>query len=202
MKINSILFLFLYIVLFFQISFAINQDLKGVYNIKSSVNNKLLSVSKSWNSIFCKVRNFIYYQMFRITEFDSDFYIIESVEKNKKIGVNVNNELVLLDKVNNDTKLYWNITKINGSDNEYLIQNIYNKLYLYNNFSGKKLKLLNYDKNNKINKKFKFIFFKLYDEVELKPEHIEYIEKEPVDGSIRYTNLKDKKLNRKRIKNK
>ena len=200
MNINSRLFLFHYIILIFLISFAINQDLNGVYNIKSSINSKLLSVSKSWKNIVLKDRNIIYYQMFRITKLESGFYIIESIQKNQKekLGVNINNNLVLVnsDNINNDTKIYWNITKINGSDNEYLIQNIYNKLYLYNNFSGKKLKLLNYDKNNKINKKFKFILFKLYDEIELKPEHIEYIEKEPVDVLIKYIDLTDKNLNR------
>ena len=204
MNINSRLFLFHYIILIFLISFAINQDLNGVYNIKSSINSKLLSVSKSWKNIVLKDRNIIYYQMFRITKLESGFYIIESIQKNQKekLGVNINNNLDLVksDNINNDTKIYWNITKINGSDNEYLIQNIYNNSYLYNNFTGKKLGQLNYDENNKINKNFKFILFKLYDEIELKPEHIEYIEKEPVDVLIKYIDLTDKNLNRTGIK--
>ena len=189
--------MFEYIFLIFQISFAINQDLKGVYNIKSSVNNKLLSATKSWKNLFFKDRNLAYYQMFRITKRESGFYIIESIQKNrkKKLAVNLYNDLVF-DIINNDTKIYWNITKIKGGDNEYLIQNIYNNSYLYNNFTGKKLGQLNYDENNKINKNFKFILFKLYDEVELKPEHIEYIEKEPVDVLIKYIDLTDKNLNR------
>ena len=193
--------MFEYIFLIFQISFAINQDLKGVYNIKSSVNNKLLSATKSWKNLFFKDRNLAYYQMFRITKRESGFYIIESIQKNrkKKLAVNLYNDLVF-DIINNDTKIYWNITKIKGGDNEYLIQNIYNNSYLYNNFTGKKLGQLNYDENNKINKNFKFILFKLYDEVELKPEHIEYIEKEPVDVLIKYIDLTDKNLNRKGIK--
>ena len=193
--------MFEYIFLIFQISFALNQDLKGVYNIKSSVNSKLLSASNSWTKLFFKERNMAYYQMFRITKRESGFYIIESIQKNrkKKLAVNLYNDLVF-DIINNDTKIYWNITKIKGGDNEYLIQNIYNNSYLYNNFPGKKLGQLNYDENNKINKKFKFIFFKLYEEVELKPEHIEYIEKEPVDVLIKYIDLTDKNLNRKGIK--
>ena len=200
MNINSRLFLFHYIILIFLISFAINQDLNGVYNIKSSINSKLLSVSKSWKNIVLKDRNIIYYQMFRITKLESGFYIIESIQKNQKgkLGVNINNNLDLVksDNINNDTKIYWNITKINGSDNEYLIQNIYNNSYLCDNFPGKKLEQIDYDDNNKINKKFKFILFKLYDEIELKPEHIEYIEKEPVDVLIKYIDLTDKNLNR------
>ena len=45
----------------------------------------------------------------------------------------------------------------------------------------------------------KFTFFKLYEEVQLKPEHIEFIEKEPVDVLIKYIDLTDKTLKREGI---
>ena len=53
---------------------------------------------------------------------------------------------------------------------------------------------------DKITDSFKFSFLKLYEEVELKPEHIEFIEKEPIDVLIKYIDLRDEKLNREGIK--
>ena len=52
---------------------------------------------------------------------------------------------------------------------------------------------------DKIKNSFKYSFFKLCEEVVLKPEHIEIIEKEPVDVLIKYIDLSDKTLNRKGI---
>ena len=46
---------------------------------------------------------------------------------------------------------------------------------------------------------FRFSFFKLCEEVELKPEYIEIIEKEPVDVVIKYIDLSDKDLKREGI---
>jgi len=58
---------------------------------------------------------------------------------------------------------------------------------------------LNLDNLNSIENKYKFSFFKLYEEVKIKPEHIPIIEKEPVDVLIKYIDLTDKTLNRKGI---
>jgi len=52
---------------------------------------------------------------------------------------------------------------------------------------------------NIIGNKYKFSFFKLYEEVKIKPEHIPIIEREPVDVLIKYIDLTDKTLNRKGI---
>ena len=43
---------------------------------------------------------------------------------------------------------------------------------------------------------FKFSFLKLFEEVEIKPEHISIIDNEPIDVLIKYIDLRDPSLNR------
>jgi len=58
---------------------------------------------------------------------------------------------------------------------------------------------LSMDKLSVVENKYKYTFFKLCEEVKIKPEHIPLIEKEPVDVLIKYIDLSDKTLNRKGI---
>ena len=157
-------------------------------------------------------------ESFRITETGliTNTYFIESKPFNKRIGIN-DKDLLLLYEINdlkNQEKAIWNIIEI--SDNKYLIQNLYNKKFLEIN-SRKEIQLKNNKKINvmiyfpqcikdlnlnnlsSIGNKFKYSFFKLCEEVKIKPEHIPLIEKEPVDVFIKYIDLTDKTLNRKGI---
>ena len=53
---------------------------------------------------------------------------------------------------------------------------------------------------DKIKNIFKYSFFKLCEEVQFKPEHLEFIDKEPIDILIKYIDLTDKNLKRDGIK--
>ena len=144
-------------------------------------------------------------------------YYIESMLLNKRIGIDDKGSLLLYDinDLKNQEKTIWNFIEIN--DNKYLIQNFHNKKFLNINSreeiqelkNSKKVNAkiyypecitdLNLDNLNSIENKYKFSFFKLYEEVKIKPEHIPIIEKEPVDVLIKYIDLTDKTLNRKGI---
>ena len=144
-------------------------------------------------------------------------YYIESRPFNKRVGIDDNSSLLLYDinNLKNQEKTIWNIIEIN--DGKYLIQNFHNKKFLNINWreeiqqlkNTKKINVTIYfpecitdlylDNLNSIGNKYKFSFFKLYEEVKIKPEHIPIIEKEPVDVLIKYIDLTDKTLNRKGI---
>ena len=197
MEIKKIKFLILLII---QIKIIFNEELNGVYNIKS-INYKKLKASLTIID-FIKIKN-PQLENFRIKRFDSDSYIIESVFYGKILGVNDNGELSLFNKGKNNNNNYWNIIKIN--ENKYLIQNNNTKKFLEKEENSGKAKcsiILEEEKlnnSNNIPNSLKFSFFKLYEEVQLKPEHIEFIEKEPVDVLIKYIDLTDKTLNREGI---
>ena len=90
-----------------------------------------------------------------------------------------------------------------------MIQNSFNKKYLEVKNRKEKRNTIYYPickqdlnktaESEKISNTSKFSFLKLYEEVELKPEHIEFIEKEPIDVLIKYIDLTDKTLDRKGI---
>ena len=141
----------------------------------------------------------------------NSYYIIAK-SFNKKIGINDNGDLILynLDDLTNIEKTRWNFIKI--EDKKYFLQNAFNKKYMEvkNRKEGKNtiyypICSSNLTKENekididKISNTFKYSFFKLCDEVKLKPEHIEIIDKEPVDILIKYIDLTDKNLNREGI---
>ena len=191
------LFLNYLLILILKLIFTINKELNGVYNIKSLKSNTLLSTSpKILTSIyflsFKKPRN----QSFRITPINSDVYLIESIFYEKKLSTNKNGDLSLLD---NDLFQYWNIIKL--INNQFLIQNNKTKKFLkYGDFPKCSVDIDNddIDKNN-IDDSLKFTLFKLYDEVQIKSEHVKYIEEEPVDVLIKYIDLTDQNLNREGI---
>ena len=64
---------------------------------------------------------------------------------------------------------------------------------------------IQYDKLNKNDNSqniYKFSFFKLFEEVHIRPLDIEMVNKDPIDVFIKYTDFTDKTLNRKGIKEK
>ena len=138
----------------------------------------------------------------------NSFYII-SKPFNKKVGINDKGELILYDinELKNIEKTEWNFIQI--SNNIYLIQNSFNKKYI--EVKGKKetehyvyypmcISDINKAESlEKISKVFKYSFLKLCEEVQLKPEHIEIIDREPIDVLIKYIDLSDKTLNREGI---
>ena len=185
-----------YLILFtFELTFILNNELNGVYNIKSFTNNLILTLfnNRFYFRRFIKAK----YQSFRITPIISELYKIESVFYKKNLGVDEYGKVILLDS--NHTQ-YWNIIKIN--DSKYLIQNNYSKNFLENKYVLKcENRIENIQKNNtnEISNNLKFLLFKLYEEVQLKPEYIKFIEEEPVDVLIKYIDLSDKTLKREGI---
>ena len=138
----------------------------------------------------------------------NSFYIISKI-LNKRVGINDKGEIILyqINESKNVEKTEWNFIKINN--NNYLIQNSFNKKYLEVKNRKEKRNTIYYPickqdlnktaESEKISNTSKFSFLKLYEEVELKPEHIEFIEKEPIDVLIKYIDLTDKTLDRKGI---
>ena len=138
----------------------------------------------------------------------NSFYIVSKIF-NKKVGINDKGEIILykINESKNVEKTEWIFIKLN--DNNYLIQNSFNKKYLEVKNRKEKRNTIYYPickqdlnktaESEKISNTSKFSFLKLYEEVELKPEHIEFIEKEPIDVLIKYIDLTDKTLDRKGI---
>jgi len=176
----------------------------GVYRIDSKLGGYTLiiinNILKFHNKKEGKEINF------RIIPNNSS-YFIESILLDQRIGIKDKDELIFIDKNTSEISegIYWNI--IHLDNNQYLIQNNYTKNYLeinrgylkcFNNLS----EILNKNLINnikKISNRLKFSFFKLYEEVELKPEHIKFIEDEPVDVLIKYIDLSDETLERSNI---
>ena len=199
-------FIFFLILLFFQIIFILNEEsdfyyrkpensqLKAVYRIDSILNGNTLTIGPDNNLelIFKKLGK---QQNFRIIPSDSfGLYYIESKPLNKRIGLDDQNNLILKDKINQNSlqDTYWNITNIH--DNIFIIQNNYTKNYIKSIKNNNILMC----KNNLdgMSDDFKFSFLKLFEEVEIKPEHISIIDNEPIDVLIKYIDLRDPSLNR------
>ena len=199
-------FIFFLILLFFQIIFILNEEsdfyyrkpensqLKAVYRIDSLLNGNTLTIGPDNNLelIFKKLGK---QQNFRIIPSDSfGLYYIESKPLNKRLGLDDQNNLILKDKINQNSlqDTYWNITNIH--DNIFIIQNNYTKNYIKSIKNNNILMC----KNNLdgMSDDFKFSFLKLFEEVEIKPEHISIIDNEPIDVLIKYIDLRDPSLNR------
>ena len=187
-----------------------SQQFNAVYRIDSKEKGYPLMIQK--NKVNFSTKKGGKEQNFKIAPTGSNFnsYYIIAKPFNKKIGINEKDEISLIDINDNTEKTRWNFIKIN--DKEFLLQNSFNKKYLEirNRKEGKNtiyyaicssdLKGAN-DKANfdKISNTFRYSFFKLCDEVKLKTEHIEIIDKEPVDILIKYIDLTDRTLNREGI---
>ena len=176
----------------------------GVYRIDSEMNGHSLIIEDNILKFHSKKEG--KENNFRIIPNNSS-YFIESIILEHRLGINDKDELIFVDKNITDISegIYWNIIHLDHK--QYLIQNNYTKNYLKieeeylncsNNLSGiveNGVVLVN--KTDDKSSTFKFSFFKLYEEVEIKPEHIKFIEDEPVDVLIKYIDLSDKTLDRK-----
>ena len=144
-------------------------------------------------------------------EFDiikiSDFgYILKSRYLNKLLGVDKNNSNNIIfynnknfEKENKTNDLIiWNL--YHHKDNEFLMENQYNKKYIKINASSFELESLNNENISlkNIDDKYIFRFLKLYEEYD--DNNLEIIDKEPIDVFIKYIDLTDKSLNREGIK--
>ena len=181
--------------------------LKGIFRIDSVHNRYPLIVEN--NELKFSQKKYGKEKDFRIIHTNSTSYYIEAKQIKKSLGININNEIVLLDKNSSDQfeEEYWNIIQIN--DKEFLIQNNQTKNFMEIIPESNTIKCSNNLTDimendtfliDNISDCFKFSFLKLYEEVELKPEHIEIIEKEPVDVLIKYIDLRDKNLKREGLK--
>ena len=183
-------------------SFIINEDLNGIYRIDSVSNGNSLT-DENYSLQFMKQKEKTS-QNFRIVKTKDNLYYIET-KSHIRISVNENGHVVLMydsyDK-NLQRNMEWNIILL--EDNKYAIQNNGNKKFLEmnNNF----LQCINdlpqpiEQHKYEIANNFKFILFKLYEELTLTKEQKEIVDKEPVDVIIKYIDLTDKTLNRTGIK--
>ena len=178
-----------------------NNEFESIYRIDSITNH--LSITIEGEDIVLSQPKGENKQHFLITSTFSNSYFIISKE-GKRLGVDELNRMYLykLKDKENIEKTYWNIIKYNNSENIYLIQNVYNGNFLEIKPENKKFRCKNtyfYDPTKKIDKvkdTAKFYFFRLYEEVQIRPIDIEKLRKEPIDVFMKYTDYTDKNLNR------
>ena len=213
---NNFLFLIFLIKISFELSFPflnspsvtkVNQ-LNAVYRIDSLDNNYSLKMEKN-NLNFVKSKEGKE-ELFRIVSIKDNIHYIIFRPSNKYLGINDKGEILLYNKDNiNDLteKIKWNFISIN--QDEFILQNLHNKKYLEMKVKKDRSKTIYYpmcssdiniNKIENIGKIFKFYFFKICEEVHLKPEHIPIIENEPIDILIKYIDLTDTNLKREGIK--
>ena len=175
-----------------------NIDDNFVYFMKSYSNNNYI---KNKNNDIILSEKFPSYFRFIKSKFDT-YFIYLPFYKNKYLGVNKKDKIIIYNNQSNINikKITWKIIKI--KNNNYILQNIFNKKYLEENknsikFSNIKVMNLNNSYPNKIiNIKILFKIFKIYEYINLKKEDKNFIEKEPIDLVIKYIDLSDKTLNR------
>ena len=188
-----------------------SKDIKqfnAVYRIDSIEKGYPLIIEN--NGVFFSSKKEGKEESFRITPTGTNInsYYIISKPFNKKIGVNDKNELILynIENLEDQGKSEWNFIELKNK--QFLLQNSFNKKFLEIKQKFEKKKIILYAVCNtdvdkldveKIKNSFKYSFFKLCEEVVLKPEHVEIIEREPVDVVIKYIDLSDKTLSRKGI---
>ena len=177
-------------------------ELTGIFRIDSLSNgNSLTDENYSLQFTKPKEKNS---QNFRIVKTENNLYYIEN-KSHIRIAVNENGHVTMMYNPNDSElqkTMVWNIILL--EDNKYVIQNDGNKKFLEinNNF----FQCLNEvpqpvdQHKSEISDNFKFILYKLYEEVNLTPEQKEIVDKEPVDVLIKYIDLTDKNLNRTGIK--
>ena len=178
-----------------------NYNIKGVYKIFNSLNNKLyLGINNNGDILFLNKNS--YFRLIEIKS-NSNNYLIESKNKNKLLGIDEKGNIILYNNIEVKEKIIWTIIKI--KKNYFLIKNMYNNKYLEVNNDRlqclHEINILNKDKDTikKINKRFLFRLLKLYEDINLTNLHIKYINKENIDILIKYIDLTDKKLNREGI---
>ena len=105
------------LILFLEIGYILNEELNGVYNIKRFGTNLILTQIN--NKLGFRPYKKVQIQTFRIIQLNSELYIIESVSAGKKLGLNIRDDLSLIN--NKDPTQYWNFINLNNS--EFLIKN-------------------------------------------------------------------------------
>ena len=182
----------------------------AIFRIDSKENNYSLKMEK--NVLLFIDSKESKEELFRITSIKDDLYYIIYKPLNQFFGIDDKGEIKLYNQDNKNKneiadKIKWKFIKIN--DNEYSLQNLFNEKFLEmknKKENGKRkyypicISKINTDKIDKIGKAFKFSFYKICEEVHIKPEHIPLIENEPVDILIKYIDLTDKTLKREGIK--
>ena len=181
---------------------AKNIELNGVFRIDSATNGNSLT-DENYSLQFSKPKE-KKSQTFRIVKTNNNLYYIETIS-HIRITVNENGHVLMMYNSNDgqlQRKMVWNI--IHLEDNKYVIQNDGNKKFLEinNNFfqCSNDLPQPIEEHKSEISNNFKFILYKLYEEVTYTKEQKEIVEKEPVDVVIKYIDLTDKTLNRTGIK--
>ena len=211
MNINNIFFISL---LISQLNIIITENTNqteeikfSVYRIDSFLNNLSLVIDNN-KKLNCTQNRINKNEYFRIRPSNlNDSYYIESGAFNQFLGINNRNQIILVkDNELKELRINWHIIKL--KENEFLIQNVFSYNFLeigsikINNISfyiPMCVKYIPKKKYDNISNSFKFSFFKLFEEVQLKQEHIEIIQKEPIDVLIKYIDLSDKSLKREGI---
>ena len=185
------------------------QDLfESTYRIDSVFNGLCLSVQD--NEIISKNTANGLSENFYITSSYEDSYFIISRQENKRLGVDVLNNLKFynLDDNKDIKKTYWKFINYNNIQNVYLIQNVFSQKFLEINQEDNKLICKNiviYNPLNNLNQVKKnslFIFLKLFENLQIRPIDIEKLKNEPIDVFMKYTDYTDKTLNRTGINEK
>ena len=185
------------------------QDLfESTYRIDSVFNGLCLSVQD--NEIISKNTVNGLSENFYITSSYEDSYFIISRQENKRLGVDVLNNLKFynLDDNKDIKKTYWKFINYNNIQNVYLIQNVFSQKFLEINQEDNKLICKNiviYNPLNNLNQVKKnslFIFLKLFENLQIRPIDIEKLKNEPIDVFMKYTDYTDKTLNRTGINEK
>ena len=173
------------------------------YRIDSLYNGYSITLNKHVKLKLDKkgdIQNFIF------TEFENSYYIESRF--GKKIGVNDNNEVIAYDK--NDgikDKMLWYIKLYNSNNDknitQIILQNKFNLKYL-------ELKVINEtyctlicnSTNYESIEYYKAVFSltKIFELGYTRPDHMNFLQNEPIDIVIKYIDLTDKKLNREGIK--
>ena len=148
-------------------------------------------------------------QNFIFQLFESNYDFIECRFTGKRLGVNENNEVVAYDKQDekNKDKFLWNIQTYESENNQnkdqFIFQNKFSSNYLeLKEINETKFELKCELKNNNDSENYKNVFtlVKIFEIINIKKEHLEFIENEPIDIVIKYIDLTDKNLNREGIK--
>ena len=189
-------------------------NLNGIYLIKNNEEFLCLDLLPELSFINIKVSN---NNLFRIKHIDNkndnlktdndNYYFIEEIESNRKLGLNNNGKDILIydeKKVDNKDKLIWKLipsNKKNANRNTFYIQNKYNSLYLGTNSpiskSTHQIKINCSFKNLNNNNIFKLL--KMFEE-NVPNNNSEALNNEKIDIIINYnnknTNTKDVSSNK------
>ena len=211
MEIYNLLIFYVFILIIYKFECQINPmynssklnqniEFEAMFRIDSLYNNFTLTVQN--DNIFFSKSDIGNDNIFYITTTFSKSYFIISRDQQKRIGIDDENKLHLykLDDKKNIEKTFWNIIE-DKNQNYFLIQNVFNQKYLEIKTKNNKLRCknsiesLNLNNTDNIKNIYKFRFFKLFEEVQIRPIDIEMLNKEPIDILMKYTDYTDKSLN-------